>query len=188
MWYVSVYFSQNCTLLTKTEFDDFMQSGSQDWTCRICAESLFPFNHAVENEDFWIILDEFYNVSVLNNPAAMHKKIFNPFELNEDNEYIPGVDIDPDNLYYNDISYSMQSTYNYCSEDSFNELFQKNFQNIDTFSFFHMNVRSIPCNLKKLVQFLSNLDTRFDIIGVTETWLNESNKTFMISGDTLMYL
>ena len=45
-------FHTTCTLLTKTESDDFMQSGSQDLTCRICAESLFPFNHAVENEDF----------------------------------------------------------------------------------------------------------------------------------------
>ena len=51
-----------------------------------------------------------------------------------------------------------------------------------------MNIRSIPCNLNKLVQFLSNLDARFDSILVTETWLNETNKTFMISGDTLMYL
>ena len=41
-----------------------------------------------------------------------------------------------------------------------------------------MNIRSIPCNLNKLVQFLSYLDTRFDIIGLTETWLNESNKNF----------
>ena len=89
----------------------------------------------------------------------MHKKIVYPFELNEDDEYIPCVDIGPDNFYYNDISYSMQSTCNYCSEDSFNYLFQKNFQNLDTFSFFHMNIRSIPCNLNKLVQLLSNLDT-----------------------------
>ena len=34
-------FHKNCTLLTKNEFDDFMQSGSQDWTCRICAENLY---------------------------------------------------------------------------------------------------------------------------------------------------
>ena len=108
MRYVSIYFPQKLYIINKKWFDDFMQSGSQDWTCKICAESLFPFNHAVENEDFLNILDEFYNISVFNNPEAMHKKIFNPFELNEDNEYIPCVDIDPDNFYYNDISYYMQ--------------------------------------------------------------------------------
>ena len=43
--------------------------------------------------DFLNILDAFYNVSVFNNPEAMHKKIFNPFELNEDNQYIPWGDI-----------------------------------------------------------------------------------------------
>ena len=110
----------------------------------------------------------------------MHQKIFNPFQSNEHNEYNPCVDIDPDNFYYNDISYSMQSTCNYCSKDSFIELFQKKIQNIDTFSFFHTNIRSIPCNLNRSVQFLSNLDTRFDIIGVTETWLNESNKNIYV--------
>ena len=129
-------FHKNCTLLTKTEFDDFMQSGSEDWTCRICAESLFPLDHAVENEDFFNILDAFYNVSVFNNPEAMHKKIFNTFELNEDNECIPCGDIDPDKFYHNDISYAMQSTCNYCSEYSFNDLLQKFFQNINTFIFF----------------------------------------------------
>ena len=65
----------------------------------------------------------------------MHQKIFNPFQSNEHNEYIPCVDIDPDNFYYNDISYSMQSTCNYCSKDSFNDLFQKKIQNIDIFSY-----------------------------------------------------
>ena len=49
-------FHKNCRLLTKTELGDFMQSGSQDWTCGICAESLFLFNHAVENGDFLNIL------------------------------------------------------------------------------------------------------------------------------------
>ena len=106
MWYVSLYFSQKCYLVIKIEFHDFMQWGSKDWTCRICAESSFWFNLAVENEDFLNILDEFYNVSIFD-PEALHKNIFNPFELNEENEYIPCVDINPDNYNYSDISYSM---------------------------------------------------------------------------------
>ena len=62
-----------------------MQFGSQDWTYKIC-------------KDFLNILDECYNVSVFNNPDAMHKKIFNPFKLNEDSEYVLCVNVDPDNF------------------------------------------------------------------------------------------
>ena len=62
------------TLLTKTEFDDFMQSGFQDWTCRICAESLFQLNHAVENEDFFNSLNEFYIAAIFNDSEYMKKK------------------------------------------------------------------------------------------------------------------
>ena len=46
----------------------------------------------------------------------------------------------------------------------------------DTLSLMHLNIRSIPSNLTKLVQYLSNLNVNFDIIGISETWLNETNK------------
>ena len=40
----------------------------------------------------------------------------------------------------------------------------------------HLNIRSIPSNLTKLIKYLSNLNANFDIIGISETWLNETNK------------
>ena len=47
----------------------------------------------------------------------------------------------------------------------------------------HLNIRSIPSNLTKLVQYLSNLNVNFDIIGISETWLNETYKdSFNLNG------
>ena len=40
----------------------------------------------------------------------------------------------------------------------------------------HLNIKSIPSNLTKLVQYPSNLNVIFDIIGISETWRNETNK------------
>ena len=41
---------------------------------------------------------------------------------------------------------------------------------------FFSHIRSIPCNLSKLSLYMSNLNINFDIIGLSETWLNDSNK------------
>ena len=95
----------------------------------------------------------------------MEKKIFDPFDINEDKEYIPWVDLDLDKCYFNDVSYSVQSNCSYCSEDSLNDFFCENFKSCILAHFFHMNMRGI-----KFIKFLSNLDTGFDISVITETW------------------
>ena len=43
------------------------------------------------------------------------------------------------------------------------------------FSLFHINIRSVPANLSSLLSDMENLDHRFSVIGLTETWLNPSN-------------
>ena len=53
-------------------------------------------------------------------------------------------------------------------------LFWKFFQNSDLFSLIHLNIRSTPANLSKLIQYKSNLNVNFDIIGLSETWLTET--------------
>ena len=163
-------FNKNCTVLTKTEFDGFIKYGSQDWNCSICAESLFPINHAVGNEDFLNILNEFYNASYFNNPESMQKEVFNPFKLNEDNEYISCIDIDLDNCCYHDISCTVQSIVPIAQKTL--DFFHNSFQKRVRLHVFHMNIRSNPWNLNKLIEILSNRGRRFHIIGITETWLN----------------
>ena len=38
-----------------------------------------------------------------------------------------------------------------------------------------MNIRSIPQNLNNFVTYVHNLKIDFDVIGLTETWINEAN-------------
>ena len=167
---------RNCTLFTIKEYNDFIKTGNPAWTCRICAESIFPFNHIIDNDVYYSSLLELTSDCRLFGPDYAQTKIFHPFDLNDEKDYIPCTDINPDSYYYNDLSFSIQQNSNYYHEDSFNQSFQRVFNDNDTLSLMHLNIRSIPSNLTKLVQYLSNLNVNFDIIGISETWLNETNK------------
>ena len=167
---------RNCTLFTINEYDDFIKTGNLDWTCRICIETIFPFNRITDNHVFQNSLVElFSDCHPFNNDSTQHK-IFNPFNLNDEKDYIPCTDIDPDSCYYNDLSFSIQKNSNYYHEESFNHSLQRVFNGHDTFSVMHLNIRSIPSNLTNLIQYLSNINLNFDTIGLSETWLNETNK------------
>ena len=167
---------RNCTLFTNNEYDDFVKTGSQDWTCRICAESIFPFNHIVVHDVFQSALFELSSDCCLLDPDYVQPKMFHPFNLNDEKDYIPCTDIDPDSCYYNELSFSIQKNSNYYHEDSFNHSLLKTFQNSDLCSVIHLNIRSIPANLSKLIQYMSNLNVNFEIIGLSETWLTETKK------------
>ena len=52
----------------------------------------------------------------------------------------------------------------------------KSFKDGETFSMMHLNIRSIQSNLSKLDQYMANLNTNFDIIGISETWLSDLNQ------------
>ena len=50
------------------------------------------------------------------------------------------------------------------------------------FSFLQLNIRSLPHNLVKLTDYLSCLNIKFSVIGISETWLNDSSHSVDISG------
>ena len=45
----------------------------------------------------------------------------------------------------------------------------------DEFSVMYLNVRSLPKNISKLCDFLSLIDKKITIIGLSETWLHSDN-------------
>ena len=130
----------------------------------------------VDDTVFHNVLVEFANDCYLLDPCFIQPKIFDHFNLNDDKDYIPCTDIDPDSCYCNELSFSIQMNSNYYDEASFNHSLQKVSIGNDLFSLLHLNIRSIPSNISKLTQYLSNLNVYFDIIGLSETWLTEINK------------
>ena len=57
----------------------------------------------------------------------------------------------------------------------------------DSFSIFHTNIHSLRNKHDNLSEFLSNLNTTFSIIGLSETWLDESTENlYAIPGYTFL--
>ena len=104
-------------------------------------------------------------------------KIFNPFEINEDDSNILEYqgDLDPDKSFFNQHSHSLLEACNYQTGQTFNNYVNQKGISNNIFSLFHLNIRSIPANISSLLSDMENLDHRFSVTGLTETRLNPSN-------------
>ena len=156
----------------------YVNRNANSWLCTLCSQSLFPFNHFNENCDFLNALSESWthlnNFNFLNNDHLC----YNPLELNDNdlNVHGPLFETDPDLQFYNDnICIDSVQDCNYYLEDSFQKKCKQKEVNENFFSTLHLNIRSIPKNIDKLERLMENLNFRFTIIGLSETWLNGDN-------------
>ena len=74
----------------------------------MCAESIFPFNHIVVDDVFQSALFELPSDCCLLDPDYVQPKMFDPFNLNDEKDYIPCTDIDPDNCFYNELNFPVK--------------------------------------------------------------------------------
>lgn len=74
-------------------------------------------------------------------------------------------DIDPDNNFYNVINDSC----NYYSDDQFNNRIKTE----QKLSIIHFNSRSLYANFDSIKQYLQQLSQTFNVIALSETWLNK---------------
>ena len=154
--------------------DDFtyMQELQGEWYCSPCNSSIFPCNHLDDDQCFINTLYDLYSDIPL-----MYKNIdemiFNPFALNNKSE-LPLFDIDPDIQFYNDLHHPSRNVSQYYLEDAFNTAVSKA-NSLHHLSIFHVNIRSLSNKFIDLDCYLSSLNEFFSIIGITETWMSESN-------------
>ena len=110
--------------------------------------------------------------------------MFIPFELNKGHDVHPMFDVDPDLQFFNDMyNNGSYNSSNYYIEDTFNSRCQDLMLSSNCFSMIHLNVRSVTRNLSHFLLYLKLLNLKFSIIGLTETWFNETNvDVFSIPG------
>ena len=91
--------------------------------------------------------------------------VFQPFDCDDK------IDdwLDPDCNFYECIS-NLECTY--YQEHQFSEINKSR----SKLSLLHHNIRSAPKNLEQLMLYIKSLDFQFTVIGLSETWLNESTK------------
>ena len=152
---------------------DYAKDTNNLWSCSICNINNFPFNIIDDNEEFIKQSSNNVSISLLNSNFDLIDKILNPDELNREiqDQYLN--DIDPDlNFFTQELADTLNSS-NYTSVDIINKkLFDmKN----PGFSVLNLNIRSAPKNLHSLKIMLENLKHNFSCIGLSETWLKDSN-------------
>ena len=112
-------------------------------------------------------------------------KVKYPFVDDPDSRHLLlNPDIDPDSNIFDNNS-NVLSNCIYLTSKEFNNIpFPSP---IDSFSLFHINIRSLKKHSDDLAEFLSTLDTSFSTIGITETWLDNSTKDlYNIPGYTFL--
>ena len=162
----------NCISIRKCEVSNL--NNKNDWYCMMCMSAELPFLNIVDDDDFILALStkDHFEIEWENS----YDKIFNPITLNDNERDLPLDDIDPDDNFYNDLSSYSSSLCKYYLQDSFNSEHAKLVAGgLKPLSFFHLNVRSLPHNFSQLHIFLDSLCVKFSILGITETWLTDSN-------------
>ena len=156
---------RSCTKLTKVLFKQIGSDNSY-WFCKFC-EEVFPF-HNISNSDLSCNLSI---SSSLCEKYDLYEKcsIFN-FETFNYSEFRSSdfeQNIDPDNNFFNNI----QNSCNYYTD----EQFIKKFKQDKSLSVIHFNARSLKANIYKIKDYINKLKHEFDIITISETWLDLSS-------------
>ena len=161
----------NCITLSQ-DHKKYIEDNIDIWYCSSCTSCIFPFNNIEEDIHFMAAIKE-KSANCEMSLCYLSDKIFVPFELN-DKDHSFFSDTDPDLHYYNSLS---QLTYkcNYYLESSFNEDIRNHSLSSNVLSLCHVNIRSISKNLGSFENYLNLLDHHFTFVGITETWLKDSN-------------
>ena len=108
----------------------------------------------------------------MSNPTSnnnFENQCFNPFEKNS--VLLDNLS-DPDFNFFNDNNLRMIDTQYFSPDDISTQLITSS---ENSFSVLHVNIRSISKNFEKLKDLLANIDFKFKIICLTETWCKDED-------------
>ena len=159
-----------CCNYDRNEFID-----RKDWFCISCVQDCLPFCNILEDDEYKSAIYSLYSDKPIN-VSILDQLVYNPFEWNQENS-TPLFDIDPDSQYFSNSCFSNNQPCDYHTEETFNKYVEKNkLQNNHGISLFAHNIRSLPKHDHEMKILFSNLNVKFDIIGICETWITEENK------------
>ena len=163
-----------CAKMSKKELITLSENDLY-WYCIECM-NLFPYHH-IDNDEFCYINS---SIDVNEDLFSMYKTCKNikkdTLKYNDFNICDFENKIDPQNNYYNEFENKCDYYTNveFCNKVTCN----------DGFSLIHFNCRSLKANAKNINSYIDSLNYRFDVIALTETWLNKDDNVndFNIEG------
>ena len=150
-----------CTNISILEYQRLAHS-EESWVCYTCLGNVLQFQSLDTDEFASIILDMASSEAAGSNA---NRSSFSDFDV------LKPV-IDPDNLNNNEI------TCDYFNEFKFKASFNCN--DYTNFYFLHMNIRSLSKHFDELHNYFQTLHSNFSVIGLSETWLKDSDMPFNI--------
>ena len=93
-------------------------------------------------------------------------------------------DLDPE------IHFNIDGWCSFVVEDKFNDILQNEIaisnnwtsEQLNYLSFYHLNIRNLQNKVDELSTFLFTLNIKFSVVGITETWLQDSPLGVNIDG------
>ena len=134
-----------------------------------------PFNQ-LDDDSFELALYEMTNGNVNLDADRLACLKFNPLSLDNYKNLSLSQNIDPDSNFYSDIC-----SCDYYTEGGLSKIIQDKFAYSEDLSFLHLNIRSLGRNFDNLTNLLSLINHKFSIIGISETWLQDSVHTVDIN-------
>ena len=117
---------------------DILGATSEEWFCVHCLASILPFNHFInDNEFYYALLNQLIPLSI--NREYVEKLLFNPFVLDESCQFLNDEDVDPDVNFHN-----------YITTNSSKYLIKSEFNLLMSTTFVQNNLSLILFNSKKL--------------------------------------
>lgn len=152
-----------CTDHSKNEFSSL--ENKDDWYCKPCIANFFPFNHFDNDIDFRNCVFAFSRSDQLNSATIKNTScstLFDNFCINEN--------IDAKS----NIGLAISNEVKYYSSSELNALLDTEpYAPGRNLAVIHINARSINKNYNNILLMLSSLTLKFDIITITETWIDD---------------
>ena len=146
----------------------YINRNSENWYCSVCTQSIFPFNHYDDDDDFIEALKGECNCVNLNSFAC--DKFLDVHEIDDVDMDNPLASIDSDIHYFQD-NYTAKCKY--FDEGSFTKMVEQSNVQPNSLSLMHVNVRSVQRNYDNFESYMHSLKHSFDVVALSETWLND---------------
>ena len=142
-----------------------------------CPNSVFPF-YTLDDDDFELEMYQMQHGRVNFDEERLLNLKLNPLHCNFHKNLTLSSNLDPDSNFHNE-----KFNCDFFNECSLNNLLLNSSQNTSHYlSFMHLNIRSLNCNLNSLQNLLARINNPFSVIGISETWLQNSLHQLDING------
>ena len=170
---------RKCAKLSKKELVK-LSNEMYNWYCYKC-DTIFPYRNISDDEFNFLNSTSIIKPTNFELYTKCQELESQCLESNEFSGCDFDMNIDPDDNYFKEF----KQTSDYLTDENF----VSKTQNVKGLSLIHFNYRSIKSSFEELKEYLINLRREFDVICISESWLNDNDNIneFMLDNYDMVY-